>query len=241
MAVEGTEDPNTEPAQTAPPDPDTQHKFAGKFDSVEELEKAYLEAQRALHNPQPQGDPQGEPAGEPTGDAQIAEVISEFEQKFVSQGGQLTDEDYAALEQRGFPRAVVDSYITGQAALAEQAYERIYSQIGGKETYERLSQWVAQALPPEKIQALNQKIAEEWSAGNEDNIVLILKGLLSDFQAKQGPAGLDTDPATRMAGVQPYGSMEELIADQSKPEYKTDPAFREHVRRRLAASTNLLQ
>ena len=134
--------PVTETGPDAPAATASPKRYAGEFDTVEELEAKYQELLKTTTaapsgepgdgeggDPNNDGDPEG---GSPADDKETeggdaasrddAEKtlsdkgldISEFEQEFDATGG-LSEESYAKLEQAGLGKAVVDSYIAGRA------------------------------------------------------------------------------------------------------------------------------
>ena len=131
--------PVTETGPDAPAATASPKRYAGEFDTVEELEAKYQELLKTTTTAAPSGelpgdgeggdpnsdDPDGSPAdGKEKESASTSRDdaekelsgkgldISEFEQEFDATGG-LSEESYAKLEQAGLGKAVGDSYIAG--------------------------------------------------------------------------------------------------------------------------------
>ena len=118
--------------------------LAGKYNSPEELEKAYLELQTKLGKGEEAEQTEGE-----TNDSELSEentsyyledgsinyeqvstdygseISNVFQEKgidpyeinkhFHDSKGEITDEDYSQLEQAGFSKELVDAYLNGRA------------------------------------------------------------------------------------------------------------------------------
>lgn len=72
--------------------------------------------------------------------------------------GKLTDAQYAALAKQGYPKAMVDGYMAGQAAAAGQAAsqkQQIVNDaatiVGGQEALTNLFGWAAMNIPKDEI------------------------------------------------------------------------------------------
>ena len=98
-------------------------KILGKFDTQEDLEKAYKELESKI------GSPKEETKEEPTLDipegnaeevVEAAGLDMESLQQEFSDKGELTAESLAKLEKVGINKDIVDSYIQGQQAVAQQ-------------------------------------------------------------------------------------------------------------------------
>nr|BDD44385.1 hypothetical protein 2 [Deltaproteobacteria bacterium] len=147
------------------------------------------------------------------------------------EAGELSEDTYKALEEKGLPKSVVDSYIAGQEALATKARNEVYDSVGGQETYTAMTEWASTALPPAEIEAYNKALE-----GSQADTLLAAKGLLQKFTEAQGttPKILTGDGNTPPGGG--YRSWAEVQADMAKPEYRKDPAFRKDVENKLKHS-----
>ena len=210
--------PVTETGPDAPAATASPKRYAGEFDTVEELEAKYQELLKTTTtaapsgelpgdgeggDPNSDGDPEGgsptdkekESASTSRDDAEKELSgkgldISEFEQEFDATGG-LSEESYAKLEQAGLGKAVVDSYIAGRTALLEGF------------------------------------------------IRLAVSGLVAKYREEEGSTPeLVTGKATasRRAASDTFESTEQVVAAMKDPRYGKDPAYTRAVERKVARS-----
>jgi len=211
-----------------------------KFKSPEDLAKAYLELEKKI------GKKADEPAKTPTdaskatdspeGVTAAKEVIGvkafdEYSKEFLDSGS-LSDESYQKLEQKGFGKDIVDSFIRGQQALVTGQINEVYNAVGGQEAYQGMIQWAEDALSAEEVSTFNELI----NSGNHQQTLLAVRGLQSRYQNQnKSPKLLGGAPATSN-NIQAYRSTAELVTAMSDPRYKVDPAYRRDVERRLEHS-----
>ncbi len=210
------------PAEAAPKPP-----ILGKFQTQADLEKAYTELESKLGG--------GKPAEAPKAitDAELTEYSTEF-----ANSGSLSPASYAKLEARGLPKSVVDGYIAGQKAATEQALQSVYQTVGGADNYKAASAWAATALPPAELDAYNKTMR----SGDMGAIQAAVAGLHARYTVAGGKS--PSAPQQRVYGsqapanngVQPFSSADEVALAMAHPAYKSNPAYRELVARRMAAT-----
>jgi hypothetical protein len=207
-----------------------------KFQTPEDLMKAY----RELEKKQSQGTaPKADET--PTPEAEAQKLVTDagldfdaFTSKFA-QNGELSDEDYAALEGAKIPRAMVDAYIEGQKAIAQSHRSTLLSVVGGEEGFTSVSTWAADALDADDITAFNSVM----DSGDLGAMKLALAGLKAQYDAENGsePKLLTTDNSASSADV--FRSSAELTAAMKDPRYARDPAYRRDIEQKLARSNNV--
>tara|TARA_E500000178_G_scaffold339719_1_gene381582 strand:- start:11318 stop:12073 length:756 start_codon:yes stop_codon:yes gene_type:complete len=219
--------------------PSGDQKILGKFESYEELEKAYATLQseytksRQLAESESVSDNNAEASEEVAREA-VEQVGLDFEalsNEFWSNDG-LADESYAQLEQAGIPRELVDSYIEGQQALLSTTETQVYDSVGGEESYRSMTGWAEENLSDGQIDAFNEAV----NSGDMEKTMFAVQGLKSMYDAQQG-----TEPARQLAGqarasVDSYQSLAQMKADMADPRYQSDSAFREAVAQKLGRS-----
>lgn len=234
-----------------PPEPSSEERpewLPEKFKNAEDLAKAYGELEKKLSTRQPLDDsekskeaPSDKDATEVADDAEAAAKdavksagldFNELSEKYWSKGG-IDDTDYAALEKIGIPRAMVDQYISGQEALVEATRQSVFSTVGGEDAYIEITSWAADNLTEPEIRAYNAAVN-----GNDRNAAMLaVRGLKAQFDAERGVEPSRTvKGATARAGSSSYRSIAEMEKDMGDPRYKSDPAFRKDVERKLANS-----
>ena len=203
-----------------------------KFESPEDLAKAYTELQKKLSTGNKE-EP-GEEAGEPAQDSGEVSVVSnatlEYEEK-----GELSPETFEALAEEGLPKEYVEAYIAGQQALADQQTTTIQNSIGGKEEYDGMIEWAGENLSDAEVDTFNQLVI----SGNPDQQQLAIKGLHAQYKGATGSGPTLKQGSTRGTAVKPFTSTAELQRAMSDQRYGEVPSYREEVQKRLAVSNIL--
>ncbi|RTL93872.1 hypothetical protein EJV44_15490 [Ancylobacter aquaticus] len=150
--------------------------------------------------------------------------------KFAANGS-LEDGDYETLEKAGIPRALVDSYIAGQQALADTQRAELLAPVGGDTGYASMVEWAAANLPAAEVAAYDAIVDGDNPAATK----LAVEGLYAKYKAAStSEPKLINGAARAVADV--YASLEEMKTDMRNPLYKKDPAFRARVEAKLARS-----
>lgn len=233
-------------------------RFAGKYKSAEELEKAYLELQRKLGE---KGTTEDEVEAEETDeqvseevsqeddDAEGDEDISEALQTLVAasnefdEGGlsQDTIEKLSQLDSRTLVETWAD-YIKSQrdqvqqAQLTEEQAASIRDAVGGADNYQEMLGWAADNLSPDEIAAYDGVM----NGGDYGAMYWAAQGLKSRFASEAGYEGARYSGARAPKAEPGFRSQAELARAISDPRYKDDPAYRIDVQDKLARSGNLL-
>ena len=144
-----------------------------KFNSPEDLAKAYTELQKKLSEPKEEAKEE-EVANEETpsdnidSSGAVGKATLEFEEK-----GELSEETFAELEKAGLPKEYVESYIAGQQALVERNALDLYNSIGGEEEYDGMIQWAGESLSEGEVETFNELVVN----GTPEQQRLAIKGL----------------------------------------------------------------
>ncbi|QDB71017.1 capsid assembly protein [Bordetella phage vB_BbrP_BB8] len=204
--------------------------------SYKELESKQGAAKKEEPAKEPEKAPEGDPAKATQDDAakELATKglnLDDFNAEFQRDGG-LSDESYKKLEEAGYPRSYVDTYIAGQKALATQFQSEVKSVAGGDEGFAAMVEWAAANADPKDVAAYNRAI----DSGDVDAAKLAVAGMYQKFQEAR------PDEPSLLAGAggkvtaDVYESRAQMVADMSDPRYKADPAFRKKVIDKVARS-----
>jgi hypothetical protein len=207
-----------------------------KFKTVEEMAKAYSE----LETKQSQGTPAEPAAATPVETPPVAPEaelkskgldMAEFSGEF-NKTGTLSEESYAKLLAAGYDKGLVDSYITGQQAVAAQYDNTILAAAGGSEAYSEMVSWAKIAMTPAEQGAYNAAI----SSGNLAQATLAVAGLQSKFTADHGtePKLLGGRTTTQSQDV--FESVAQVTEAMKDPRYQKDHAYRAKVQEKLGRS-----
>jgi hypothetical protein len=201
---------------------------AGKFKSVEDLEKAYVELQAKLGSTDKKDPaPKAEEAPKGLTTESFNSYVAEFMEK-----GQLSEDSYKSLEKMGVSKDLVDSYIEGRRSAAAAAENAVYGEVGGREQYQAMVSWAATALSGEEIEAYNEVI----NAGDPKKTLFAVRSLSARFKESNSSAPSRTVEGRRTAATDSFQSRAEMIAAMSDPRYSKDPAYRNSVVERLKNS-----
>lgn len=211
---------------------DEEVMLAGKYKSVEELEKAYQSLESKLGEGKEE---EPEESSEPAPSVDEAKEVAEgagidytsVEDEY-QESGSLSEDTYAMLGDKGIPKSMVDAYIAGQEALQSETLGNIYGEVGGEQEYNDMIGWAQDNLEESQIKAFNSSLS------SPDQASFAIKGLHSLYKADQPPTLVKGSTTQARSGG--YQSKQEMTRDMSSPQYKRDPAFRADVQRRVVLS-----
>ena len=200
-------------------------KILGKFDTQEDLEKAYKELESKI------GSPKEETKEEPTLDipegnaeevVEAAGLDMESLQQEFSDKGELTAESLAKLEKVGINKDIVDSYIQGQQAVAQQIETDIKSIAGGNEGYTEMIAWAKENLSAEEVSAYNRVV----NGRDIDATKMAVQGLKARMGGNAEPNLVRGKAAISQSQ---FDSQAQITEDMKDPRYAKDPAYRDEV------------
>lgn len=207
----------------------------------ESLEKLYKTLESGLGAPK-KTDKEPTPSepsveGETEGDTQTPALdFSQYEEELLT-NGELSEESYRALEELGYPRHVVDTFIAGQKALAEKIQQDFYSIVGGEENYRAMIEWASVNLSENEIEAYNNALNESMEMAK-----MAAEALYHRYTQSKGVSPREFIQGTGKPASQNYEvyeSLAQLTTDMSDPRYEKDPAFRRQVYEKLKRSNIL--
>jgi hypothetical protein len=249
------------PQQPTTPDPNRPAWLDPKFKSPEELARAYNEQQAAYTRQQqelarlkgttPPADPTvKEPEQQDQQQSQqddaakkVAEAagldLTPYQQEYTS-NGDVSEENRAKLADSlksvlgPNARNIVDEYIEARKVVQQNDTRMFMDAAGGEESYQTMSEWARSNWSPEQIAVYNRQV----ESGDRHSALFAVESLRTQFEAANGriPNRLSAVGSPSNAGSQPFRSAAEMTTAMKDPRYKSDPAYRDDVARRLAAS-----
>jgi hypothetical protein len=219
--------------------------LAGKYESAEELEKAYIELQKKLGESNDglrEEDPQGRGREEEVEEEQqidadpLIDLLNEASEEFYSNNGKLSEDTLSKLTAMD-SKDLVEAYMNIQSNqqvedfTADQVAD-IQNFVGGEEQYNGLVNWASENMPQNFVQAFDNLI----NVGDPDMVKLAVVGMQAAFQEANGYEGrmLSGKPAQTQQDV--FRSQAEVVAAMSDPRYDRDPAYRQDVFAKLDRS-----
>lgn len=204
-----------------------------KFNSPEDLAKAYTELQQKLSEPKEETE---EVASEETPQDNIdsSDVVTKATLEF-DEKGELSEDTFAALEKAGLPKDYVEAYIAGQQALVERNAVDLYNSIGGEEEYDGMIQWAGETLTEGEVDTFNELVIN----GTPEQQKLAIKGLHAQYRGSTGSGPALKQGTTSGNSVKPFSSTKELQRAMSDRRYQEVPSYRQEVEKRLSVSNIL--
>ena len=238
--------------------------LAGKYKSVEDLEKAYKELQTKLSrgesvDPEPEADDESESEeseeseeDKPEGNAReiygdliggkLEEAGIDFQDMNVrwQQTGTLESGDYDQLAEAGFNRDMVDAYLSGLQYKATQDTALSVKEVAS----------IKESLGGEA--EYNKMI--EWAAANLSAdevegfnqiinsqpmaaVKMAISGLHARYSAVEGREPKLIGGRAPKGSTDKFESTAQLVAAMSDPKYSTDPAYQRKVQEKLSRSS----
>ena len=202
-----------------------------KFQSPEDLAKAYNELQKKQSTKAEKAEDKPEEAAP---SSKTVEVISGASEEF-SEKGELSDKSFIELEKAGISRDMVEAYIRGQESIATSEALEVQNEVGGNANYSAMSDWASENLSESDLDGFNSIVEN----GSIDQAKMAVKGLYSQFISAGGNPPELSQGGTSGSSVKPFGSAAQVTEAMRDPRYSTDPAFRDNVEKRLAVSNVL--
>lgn len=203
--------------------------------AMQKLADSYAVLERSRGNADDMGgDSGGDTAGagsdETSGDADTHLDLRDLEAQFVDNGNKITEEMYKSAEAAGMDRAVLDQFMAGQMAIANQLVTKVHSMVGGPENYDTMLRWMVGNLPEAEVDAYDAAMA----TGKEGTISMAVRSLKAAYEAAVGTsATVRVEGTTGKPQAQGFQSKREMIDAMKDPRYSKDPAYREDVARRI--------
>jgi hypothetical protein len=239
-------------------DAEAQTRYAGKFKSAEELEKAYKELEKKLGQQSQEEDSdavqlrdneEGDQEGSEEKDGQEVEAdetvdfLQQASDEYWDNSQQLKPETLEKLKELPSEK-LIEAYIKwtkNQETLAAEPLDdasakQIVDSVGGQDNYNRTLEWAAENLKPDEVAAYDNVV----NSGNKDAIYFAVQALNQRYRDAVGFEGKTVSGKAPKNSIKGFRSQAELARAISDPRYRNDPAYRLDVETKLAASGDLL-
>jgi hypothetical protein len=207
-----------------------------KFKSPAELAKAYQELERKIGKPAaPETAPES-PAPKAADTPQAPDVqLGEFA-KYTDEytkTGNLSEQSYKELLDRGIPKVLVDNYIANFKSAASTQVAALEAQVvaavGGPQEYAAMQVWASKNFSAEEITAYNRAM----ETNDPQMMAFAVRGLEARFKANSEPRLISAAPNSKSSGFRSHAEMTAAMRD---PRYAIDPAYRADVAARIKSS-----
>ena len=219
--------------------------YAGKYQSAEELEEAYINLQKKLGTSDDDDDVEDTTLDEDEYPDEVVEgvdLIQTASEEYFENDGQLSAETMERFTEMSSSE-LVEAYMairernpdvdggTSSPDLTDAEMNQVYNSAGGEAEYAKLTSWAAQNLSETKLDAFNDMI----DRGNATAIQIAVSGLRAEYEAQEGYEGrmLTGKSARTQDG---FRSQAEVVQAMSDPRYDRDEAYRQDVYDKLERS-----
>ena len=219
--------------------------YAGKYQSAEELEEAYINLQKKLGTSDDDDEVEDTYLDEDEYPDEVVEgvdLIQTASEEYFENDGQLSAETMERFTEMSSSQ-LVEAYMairernpdvdagTSSPDLTDAEMNQVYNSAGGEAEYAKLTSWAAQNLSETKLDAFNDMI----DRGNATAIQIAVSGLRAEYEAQEGYEGrMLTGKAAR--GADAFRSQAEVVQAMSDPRYDRDEAYRQDVYDKLERS-----
>lgn len=213
-------------------------KLAGKFESPEQLEKAYMELQSKLGS-QDQREEETE-VEEETEEESVD--YSDFLDELYEQAKGEPDDEFVEKLQGMEVSELADMYVQYREQVENQApqsqdftneqVDALYSMVGGQEAYGEMVSWASENLSEQET-AMFDAVMDR---GDPNAAYWAVRGLAMQMADARGYDG------NRISGKAPrndsrqFKSQAELVQAMADPRYDRDEAYRAEVMSKLSES-----
>lgn len=202
-----------------------------KFDNPEALADAYRNLEKQFHENKAEPS-ETEDNVTSTPEVTNSVVTSASDEYFET--GELSEETYKSLEDNGIPREMVDMYVNGYEAYANQQQQSLMNEAGGPENYEAMSEWAATALTDQEQEVYNNTV----ESGDINAATMAIRGLYARFQSDGGsPVSLVQGDTSGTSGAIPFSSAKEMTVAMQDPRYGYDSKYRDQIAQRISVTT----
>jgi hypothetical protein len=231
-------------------DAESELRYAGKFKSAEDLEKAYKELEKKLgqkdETTQEEGDDTqdvSEESDEEVVESEEVQTILKASEEYYSNDNQLSPETVQKLKELPSEK-LVEAYLELQKnaspvaarPLSDAEAQDIVKSVGGQDAYSETLAWAAENLTPAEVAAYDNVV----NSGNKDAIFFAVQALNQRYRDAVGFEGKQVSGKAVKNSIKGFRSQAELARAISDPRYRNDPAYRMDVEEKLAASGDLL-
>tara|TARA_A100001388_G_scaffold192407_1_gene144916 strand:+ start:381 stop:1169 length:789 start_codon:yes stop_codon:yes gene_type:complete len=221
--------------------------LAGKYNSAQELEKAYLELQSKFGKGETEVD-EGEGEAD---DSELSEeapetspaydLIMQASEEYYGNDNTLSEETiskFSEMSSTDLVNAYVESVRNNPAPQQQEVdipdaqVNQIQNSVGGEKQYTNIVSWAANNLPEKQVLAYDNLVA----SGNVEAIGLALQGLKAQYDNAFGSEGRTLQGRSPRSNEGVFRSQAELMSAMNDPRYDSDEAYRDDVLRKLDAS-----
>jgi len=214
--------------------------LAGKYKSAKDLENAYIELQKKLGSQDKEAEPEAaEPEAEQAESANFLDQLwnesqtESFSDDTRKQLASMSKEDLANLYLEY--RSNNSNQPQQQQVMSEADVTGLKNVVGGEENYQNMIEWASQNIPENDIQMFDAVM----DSGDPRAAFFAIQAMAYRYQDAVGTEGKMVQGKAPSQTENTFRSQAELVRAMSDPRYESDPAYRQDVMNKLAASNNV--
>ena len=214
-----------------------QQLLAGKYESAEQLEQAYLELQQKFgSNTETEQAPTEEPSEDNTEpDIDLMEALWQQSQSEY-------DEDTLEALRNADPADIAQAYLDYRSEnqaheLTSEETEGLYDVVGGQEQYTNMLRWAADNCDEQTIQMYDAVMAK----GDLESCFFAVQAMAFRMAEMEGRTPDDfLSGRTPVQTADVFRSQAEVVEAMNDPRYDRDPAYRQDIMNKLERSSELM-
>lgn len=152
----------------------------------------------------------------------------------IVESGDIGEDEYKALASIGIPEDIVKEYIANIKMRATDQVEEVIDAFGGDENLAKVRAWAHDNYTEAELLDIDKSLSDPNRYKATVDMLRQRAGVIPGNVGE--PAKAPNAFGGGDDGVKGYASDAEMQVDIRNPKYKTDPAFRQEVTRRVAAS-----
>tara|TARA_B100000035_G_scaffold109851_1_gene93260 strand:+ start:13285 stop:14034 length:750 start_codon:yes stop_codon:yes gene_type:complete len=215
-----------------------QQLLAGKYESAEQLEQAYLELQQKFGSNQTDEAATEEPAQESEEQEAELDLMEALWQQSQSEYDEETLESLRNADPADIAQAYLDYRAENQAhELTSDETSSLYDVVGGEEQYTNMLRWAADNCDEQTIEMYDAVM----SKGDLESCFFAVQAMafrMAEMEGWQPDDFLSGRASVQTADV--FRSQAEVVEAMSDPRYDRDPAYRQDIMNKLERSTDLM-
>ncbi len=215
-----------------------QQLLAGKYQSAEQLEQAYLELQQKFgSNEDTEQTPTESSSEEEDTDSQI-DLMEALWQQSSTEYEEETLEALRNADPTDIAQAYLDYRSENQAhELTSEETNSLYDVVGGQEQYTNMLRWAADNCDEQTIEMYDAVM----SKGDLESCFFAVQAMafrMAEMEGWQPDDFLSGRTPIQTADV--FRSQAEVVEAMNDPRYDRDPAYRQDIMNKLERSTELM-
>jgi hypothetical protein len=203
-------------------------KILGKFETQDDLIKSYQELEKKISTPKAEDKGLEIEAKAEEAVAQAGLDMSALQTEY-DDNGELSQNSIDKLTAVGIDKNIIDAYIDGQTALAQNIEADIKGAVGGNDQYKGMVEWAKENLSAEEVTAYNNTVNSRDIA----SVKLAVTGLKARMDAGREPNLVQGKASVSTGGYESWAQVTQAMAD---PKYAKDPAYQAEVQSKLSNS-----